>query len=302
MTEGVIFDLKKYSIHDGPGIRTTVFLKGCPLNCFWCHNPEGQSFGPELMVRSSRCLKECSACLSVCEPGALAKTGDLPILDLGKCHICGRCAEICPTQALAVVGRRVRPAEIVAEIEKDRIFYEQSGGGVTFSGGEPLAQPDFLAELLAECRRSGFHTVLDTCGYVPPETIKKIIGLVDLFLFDLKVMDEFRHREFTGQSNRLILENLRLLAQKNQKILIRLPIIPGVNDDDENTGRTVAFLHSLKTIDRISLLPYHKLGKEKYRSLQRENRGAGLESPSSETIRKIRRSLEEQGFKTSLGA
>ena len=301
MSDGIVFDLKKYSINDGPGIRTTVFLKGCPLRCQWCHNPEGQSFLPELMVRTSRCLEDCSECLTSCEPGALSKAGGVPVVDRETCNACGRCAEACPTQALEMVGRRMSASELVMEIEKDRIFYEESGGGVTFSGGEPLAQPEFLAEVLAACRRKGLHTAVDTCGHVPPEVLASVADLADLFLFDLKVIDEARHREFTGRSSRLIRQNLRDLAGRGKKIIIRLPLVAGFNDDDENIRQTAEFLSSLDGISEISLLPYHLLGKEKYKGLQKASPVDVFAPPSTDHLKKIKTDLESQGFKVYLG-
>jgi pyruvate formate lyase activating enzyme len=301
MSDGIIFDLKKYSINDGPGIRTTAFLKGCPLRCQWCHNPEGQSFLPELMVRASRCLQDCLECLASCEPKALNKVGGIPVVDREKCNACGACAEACPTQALEMVGRRVSASELMAEIEKDRIFYEESGGGVTFSGGEPLAQPEFLAEVLAICRKKGLHTTVDTCGHVPLEAFAAVAGLVDLFLFDLKVIDEAKHREFTGRSNRLIQQNLRYLATKGKRINIRLPLVPGVNDDAENIRQSADFIRSIGGVSEISLLPYHKLGKEKYKGLHKASPSERFAPPSAKALKRIRAELESQGFKVHLG-
>jgi pyruvate formate lyase activating enzyme len=301
MTEGIVFDLKKYSINDGPGIRTTVFLKGCPLRCQWCHNPEGQSFQPELMVRASRCLEGCSECLVSCQPGALSKMDGVPVVDREICNACGRCAEACPTQALEIVGRRISSSELISEIEKDRIFYEESGGGVTFSGGEPLAQPEFLTEVLAACRLKGLHTVVDTCGHVTAEAFAGVADLADLFLFDLKIIDEARHREFTGRSNVLILQNLRWLAEKGKRVVVRLPLVPGVNDDPENIRRTADFLRSIGVIKEISLLPYHRMGKDKYKGLQMASLAERFTPPSADHINKIRVELESQGFRVHLG-
>jgi len=301
MSEGMIFDLKRYSINDGPGIRTTVFLKGCPLRCQWCHNPEGQFFLPELMVRPSRCLEECSECLTCCGPGALSKAGGIPVVDRAKCDSCAACAEVCPTQALEMAGRRISAAALIEEIEKDRIFYEESGGGVTFSGGEPLAQPEFLAQVLALCRKRELHTTVDTCGHVQPQSFDRVAGLVDLFLFDLKVIDEARHREFTGHSNRLIRHNLRHLAGKAKKIIIRLPLVQGVNDDAGNIRRTADFIRSAGGIGEISLLPCHKLGQEKYKGLHKSSPGERFAPPSAEILKRIRAELEAQGFKVHLG-
>lgn len=301
MSQGLIFDLRKYSILDGPGIRTTVFFKGCLLRCLWCHNPEGQSFTPELMIRPGRCLKECSECLSVCEPAALVKTADIPVLDRNRCTACRICADVCPTQAIEIVGRRVDVSEVISEIEKDRIFFEESGGGVTFSGGEPLSQPDFLDALLSQCRKKDIHTAVDTCGFAPGEVLDKIADKVDLFLYDLKLMDEGKHKEFTGESNEGILENLKRLAEKQKNIVIRLPLIPNINDDEQNLSRIAEFLCSLKGISQIGLLPFHRLGMEKYKGLQKRNPSENFASPSAEKLEKIKRDLTSYGFTVLIG-
>ena len=301
MSKGLIFDIKRYSINDGPGIRTTVFLKGCPLRCPWCHNPEGQSFLPEIMVRPSRCLAGCTECLAACGPGALAKPGEAPILDKSACTKCGRCADTCPTRAIEVVGRAVRAAEVIAEVEKDRIFYEESGGGVTFSGGEPLGQPDFLGGLLDDCRARGIHTAVDTCGYAPPEALAEVADRADLFLFDLKIMDNKKHDDIVGQPNGVILENLKQLAHLGPRIVVRLPLVAGVNDDEVNIRETAEFLRTLGAVREISLLPYHSLGRDKYRGLRKENRAGELAAPTAETLGRIKKDLEARGFRVSLG-
>jgi pyruvate formate lyase activating enzyme len=296
MSDGLVFDIRKYSIHDGPGIRTTVFFKGCPLRCLWCHNPEGQAFAPELMLRPGRCLQDCSECLSVCDAAALAKVADIPALERERCTACGRCAEACPTQAIEIVGRRLDVSTVMAEIEKDRIFLEDSGGGVTFSGGEPLVQTEFLGELLSECRKKGIHTVVDTCGFAPADALEKIADGADLFLYDLKQMDEEKHRKYTGESNRVILQNLRILARKQRDIIVRLPLVPGVNDDAENIIQTAEFLRSLGGITRISLLPFHRLGKDKYRGLQKKDVFEDFTLPSPARLEEIKRDLTSFGF------
>ncbi|MEW5901577.1 MAG: glycyl-radical enzyme activating protein [Acidobacteriota bacterium] len=301
MSQGIIFDIKKYSINDGPGIRTTVFFKGCPLRCRWCHNPEGQSFQPELMVRPSRCLKNCAECVTACDLNALSKPGDIPVLDWERCTGCGMCADACSTLAIEVVGRRLSESAVMAEILKDRIFQEESGGGVTFSGGEPLSQPDFLAALLAECRKNEIHTAVDTCGFAPPEAFEKVTDAADLFLYDLKLIDEKKHEELTGHSNRMILENLKRLAARKKPVVIRLPIIPGVNEDEENIRATAAFLRTLNAIEEVSLLPYHRLGREKYKGLQKKSAGEDFASPSPEKLKTIKGDLEAHGFRVRLG-
>jgi len=255
----------------------------------------------ELMVRPGRCLKDCSECLLACEEEALSKVADLPVLDKSRCTACGKCAEACPTLAVEVVGRRMDISEVVAAIDKDKIFMDESGGGVTFSGGEPLAQPDFLSELLSHCKRNGLHTAVDTCGFAAPEYLNKIIDQVDLFLYDLKLMDDERHKKYTGQSSAIILENLARLAQKQKRIIIRLPLVPGVNDDEVNLSETAEFLRSLKTVTEISLLPFHRMGKEKYKGLQKQNASEYLNPPSREKLEKIKSGLESLGFSVQVG-
>jgi pyruvate formate lyase activating enzyme len=301
MREGLIFDLKKYAINDGPGIRTTVFFKGCPLSCRWCHNPEGQSFGPEIMIRASRCLADCSECVAACPEGAIVKTAAGLVIDRPRCTSCGKCADICPAQAIEVVGRRLSAAQLLQEIQKDRIFQEDSGGGVTFSGGEPLSQPDFLSEILELCREKEIHATIDTCGFAPADVLERIAEKTDLFLFDLKAIDEKKHLAFTGESNKLILENLKRLAAKGKKIVVRIPVVPGVNDDEKNIRETAEFLRSLGTISEISLLPYHKLGRDKLRGLEKKAAGDDFTPPSAERLERIKRDLEDRGFRVSLG-
>lgn len=266
---GVIFDLKRYAINDGPGIRTTVFLKGCPLRCDWCHNPESQLPQPELMFRANRCLA-CGACEQACTHGAIhMEMGDQVIRDPDKCVLCGDCAAACYSEARQMVGRTLTPTALLREIERDRAFYETSGGGVTFSGGEPLNQPAFLAETLRLCKAHELHTTLDTCGYAPWSKLQALDGLVDLYLYDLKVMDEARHRQHTGVSNQVILENLEKLAHGGARIVIRIPLIAGFNDDGPNLEQTAAFLAGLPGIQRVELAPYHEIGNAKYDALER---------------------------------
>lgn len=301
MVKGTIFDIKKYSIHDGPGIRTTVFFKGCPLRCGWCHNPEGQLAKPEIIVKPYRCLKGCDACLAVCEREALSKANKSLIIDKRKCDACGKCVDVCSSEALEKIGQKVSVQEVMGEIEKDMIFHDESGGGVTFSGGEPLAQPDFLNALLEKCKENDIHITLDTCGHAAWKTLEKVWDKVDLFLYDLKIMEEKKHREYTGQSNRLILENLKKLAKKGKKILIRIPLIPGINEDEENIQASAEFIRSLGNIQEISLLPYHRLGKDKYKRLRRRNSFPSLDLLSEERIKKIKKAFLDYKFNVTIG-
>jgi pyruvate formate lyase activating enzyme len=298
---GRIFDIKRYSIHDGPGIRTTVFLKGCPLRCLWCHNPEGIDQAPELMQWPSRCSR-CYACLAACPPGAISKAADGAIaVDKKKCDLCGKCAEACLYDAMQVVGREMAVEDLAAEIERDRIFFEQSGGGTTFSGGDPLAQPAFLEELLGALRSRGIRTAVDICGFTPAPLLEKIAAKADLVLYDLKVMDEAKHRELTGVSNGPILENLKRLAVNGTEVWVRIPLMAGVNDDDKNINGTIAFLKSLKKIKNIGLLPYHSGGSEKARRLGKESCLTTFEAPSEERLAAIEAAFRGAGFDVQRG-
>ncbi len=268
MTTGMVFDIKRFSIHDGPGIRTTVFFKGCPLSCQWCHNPESQSPRPEMMFRENRCIR-CRACQVVCEEGAISWDGYVVSTDMEQCTLCGDCIEVCYAEAREMVGREMTVAEVMAEIEPDIAFYDESAGGATFSGGEPLWQSDFLLHLLRACQEMDIRTALDTCGFATWETVDSVREYVDLFLYDLKPMDDARHQSFTGVSNEVILSNLRGLAERGENIILRVPTIPGINDDDDNIRQLGAYAATLPHVNRMDILPYHPTAVEKYRLLHR---------------------------------
>lgn len=297
---GTIFDVKKFSIHDGPGIRTTVFFKGCPLSCQWCHNPEGQEPEPELMFRASRCLR-CGACVSVCTEGAISIDGDDTVTDSEQCTLCGACVEVCYAEARESVGRQVTVPEVMAEIERDIVFYDESGGGVTFSGGEPLLQGDFLLALLLACKEQEIHTALDTCGYSSWETLNSIREHVDVFLYDLKLMDDGNHRRFTGVSNELCLSNLEALSREGQNIVLRLPIIPGINDDDANIHETAAFASTLSSLNRVDLLPYHHTAIQKYNRLDKHYGLPETRRPSEQRIADIAQTLKGFRLQVQIG-
>jgi pyruvate formate lyase activating enzyme len=294
MITGTIFDIRKYSIHDGPGIRTAVFFKGCPLACRWCHNPEGRSYHPELIFRPTRCIL-CDDCLGVCPNKAVTRLGDTILIDRTRCKVSGECAAICNAEALQVVGRKMSVLQVIDEIERDTVFYEQSGGGVTFTGGEPLAQPRFLRSLLSACRTRALHTTLDTSGFSPWPVLDAIRPFVDLFLFDLKLMDDNRHRHWTGVSNELILSNLRKLSELRHTIIIRIPLIPGVNDDKDNLQQTGAFLASMPNVPPVELLPYHNIAEGKYFGLGMEYE-LEIRPPEAEHVKKCRAFLTEFGL------
>jgi pyruvate formate lyase activating enzyme len=286
VSKGLIFDIRKFSIHDGPGIRTTIFFKGCPLRCWWCHNPEGQAPTLELMFRENRCIR-CGACLEVCPQGAISLNGDMISTDREKCTLCGTCTQACHAEAREMVGREMTVAQVMAEVERDVAFYDTSGGGVTFSGGEPLLQRDFLLALLRACQEKEIHTALDTCGFATWETLERIREYVDLFLYDLKLIDEARHRQFTGVSNELILRNLQVLSQHRHEIILRVPIIPGINDREEDICQIGAFAAALPHLNSVDLLPYNHAGVEKYRRLNKVYGLPEARPPSEEKMAEI---------------
>jgi pyruvate formate lyase activating enzyme len=386
---GTTFDIKKFSIHDGPGIRTTVFFKGCPLRCVWCHNPEGQKTSAEIMFFPDRCTS-CGTCVSICPNQAaivkdvnhessgihpnqaiIRKDGDYEITGAGpgqsvvlkegrnrkggdgpgmntvpanqaitlkagspkmdgvhvgqamlledrgpegnrgyeihtlrkECIACGACVEACPRGAREVAGKVVASDELIGEIMKDVVFYDSSGGGVTFSGGEPLLQPDFLLALLKECKEREIHTAVDTCGFAKWETLSAIIPYADLILYDLKCMDSDMHFELTGRGNEAILENLRRLSKAKCNVTVRFPLIPGINDNEENITSMGEFLSSLRhggRLPQVDILPYHKMGLDKYLRLGREYGLPYMTRPEDETVHSVWERLREFGLETRI--
>lgn len=286
LTRGLVSNIQRYSVNDGPGIRTTVFMKGCPLACKWCHNPESLRPKPELMLREDRCIG-CGECILVCERHAISRKGEHLVTDRSKCVACGRCVAVCYADARALVGSEMTSAEVVEEVLKDKAFFLESGGGVTFSGGEPFYQPEFLLSMLRVSKSNGLHTAVDTSGHFPPDLLDKADGLVDLYLFDLKTLDDSRHRDFTGASNVLILENLRRLAKHRKNVTVRIPIVPGFNDDIDEARRLGRFVEDLPGVDEVDILPYHKSGVEKYRRLGRPYALSDAIEPSRERLEAI---------------
>jgi pyruvate formate lyase activating enzyme len=261
---GLVFDIRRFSVHDGPGIRTTVFFKGCPLQCAWCHNPESRNPWCETYDRE---------------------------LPLGGRTLVERIA----------VGVRMPAGEVMREILRDLIFMDRSGGGVTFSGGEPLLQPEFLHALLDRCRARELHTALDTCGHVPAEIFDSVLPKVDLFLYDMKLVDEAAHERHTGASNALIMENLRTLVRRGKRVVLRMPVIPGVNDTEENLTATARMLRFLVTIERLDLLPYHAMALHKYRRLGMPEPPSAFQPPGADRMREIASYFKQQGLNVTIG-
>jgi pyruvate formate lyase activating enzyme len=296
---GTVFNVQRASFHDGPGIRTTVFLKGCPLHCPWCHNPEGVSAAPEVLVSETRCL-HCGSCVAACpRPGGPLPAGSA--LGLAGCTACGRCVEVCPSGAREIAGRIWKVGEVLGEVLRDRLTYEESGGGVTFSGGEPLAQADFLLGCLDACRQAGLHTAVDTCGFAGREVVTEVAGRADLLLWDLKVLDPKRHLALTGAPLEPILENLAVAARSGVPIWLRIPVIPGVNDDEDTMRAAARLAANTPSVQRVSLLPYHRTASGKRLRLGREDTMAGTESPTDERMRGLAASFGGIGFETTIG-
>ena len=297
---GWVFDIRRYSVHDGPGIRTTVFLKGCALRCAWCHNPESQAAEPQLLYRADRCLA-CGECVEVCAAGAVALHDDRVITDPARCALCGACTDACPTDARAIVGRRMRVTEVLEAIEHDRLYYDESGGGATFSGGEPLYQPEFIRSLLVSCRERGIRSALDTAGHAPPAIFAEIAHLADVVLFDLKHMDAALHRVGTGVTNDLILDNLRRLAAAGGEVVVRVPLVPGFNDTASNLQRTAAFVAALDPVPLVQLLPFHVAAKEKHRRFGLPYRQRDAETHTETALSTFRSWFERAGVRATIG-
>lgn len=264
MTEGLIFDIQHFAVHDGPGIRTLVFFKGCPLACEWCCNPESQSFQPQLRYIDFKC-KKCFKCVDSCPFSSIKEVDDSLKIEFSKCSLCRNknCTDACNHGALRITGEKYSVEKLVSIIKKDIEFYNNSGGGVTFSGGEPLSQPKFLKELLKDCKENNIHTAIETCGYANKTVFKEIIPYTDLFLFDLKIIDNISHLKHTGKPNDIILSNLEFVSKSGKKVIIRVPLVSGINDNSENIEAIIGIAKKLN-IKNIHIEPYHSLGEDKY--------------------------------------
>ena len=296
--EGYVFDIQRFSLKDGPGIRTLVFLKGCPLRCAWCDNPESQSLSPEIGEFPERCIG-CGSCINVCPERAI--TEDNWQINRSLCTNCGKCAEVCPSGARKISGERKSVEDIVEEVEKDRLFYENSGGGVTLSGGEPLMQPAFSREILRICKKRGIHTAMETCGHAPWSEFEKILSFLDLVLFDIKHTNSEKHKEATGESNQLIFENFTHLAHLKTPVIIRIPLIPGYNDAIENVGSMIKLLEAYRRLRKIDLLLYHELGANKYKRFGKRYTFEVANSLPEKRAQEIKRMFESQGFEVRIG-
>ena len=290
---GIVFNIQRFSIHDGPGIRTTVFLKGCSLHCFWCHNPEGIAIKPQIQFFPERCIS-CGECVIACENGANQIVDGKITFQREDCTVCGKCVETCYAEARVLVGKEMTSEEVAVEALKDRPFYETSQGGVTLSGGEPVLQPEFSYEILARCKAEGVHTAIETAGNVPWKDLEMLMPVTDLVMMDLKHMDSAKHREAVGVPNERLLANARkLVATTDKPILFRIPVIPGVNDSPEEVGAIAAFVHAMNDLRAsqsqagkisLELLPFHRLAGDKYRSLEMDNRSKNMVPPSKEKM------------------
>jgi pyruvate formate lyase activating enzyme len=301
MAQGLVFDIKRYSINDGPGIRITIFLKGCPLDCRWCHNPESISPKIQKLFTAARCIG-CGECCRICPVHACRLTPGGVATDASLCTLCGQCADVCPTLATEMSGRYRSVDELLGIIEKERPFFDQSGGGVTFSGGEPLQQPEFLTEILEACGRQHIHRAVDTSGFAKTATLLRVAKATDLFLYDLKMMDADRHRRYTGVDNRLILDNLVALAASGAAIQIRIPLIGGVNDDMGNLEASAAFVADLPGAKKVvNLLPFHDVARGKDVKLGQVRNLAGLREPDGAGVALAVDVFSRYGLKTSVG-
>jgi pyruvate formate lyase activating enzyme len=294
MESGMVFNIQRFSLHDGPGIRTTIFFKGCPLQCQWCQNPEGISISPLLLHYPDRCL-DCSACIDTCEQKAIVRDTTGVRIDRQRCNLCLKCAAVCPVEAIQVAGKVFTVEELIIEAIKDRLTFEESGGGVTISGGEPFMQPEFLTALLKRLKIVGIHTAIETSGYAPWTYIEEAAKFIDLFIYDLKFIDSVSSEYYLGVQNSLILNNLKRLQQSGANLQVRMPLIPQVNDDQEKIKQMANFLTDCG-ITELELIAYHNLGSAKYAAIGLDYMQNAPEIPTKAFVDTIKQSFEKQGI------
>ena len=302
MTHGTVFDIQSYSLHDGPGIRTLVFLKGCPLRCVWCQNPESQQRRPELLYTAEKCTA-CGACVTACPKEAIELREGKSGTDRELCDGCGQCVAVCPAEARVLAGRTMTAEEVFREVKKDEAFFRNSGGGVTLSGGEPLAQPEFSSEILRLCREAGISTAIETCGMAPWDVVEEVLKYTDLVLYDFKHLNSAAHQNLTGVPNDLILENAtRIHKALDVPMIARIPVVPGCNADLENITDTARFIaKELGPSTQVNLLGYHRLGEAKYERLEQSSRNTDMTPPSEAEMVKFQRAMEDCGLTVSIG-
>jgi len=291
----MVIDITRMTVHNGPGIRTLILFKGCPLRCIWCSTPESQIESAEIAFYPDRCIL-CGDCITVCPRNAITAGNTSVIVNRDVCDNCGKCVEVCYTEALRLMGRQYTVDELIHEVKKDEVVYKHSGGGVTVSGGEPLLEPEFMLELLRVFKQNAINVGVDTCGYVPRENIEPLLPYVDFFLWDIKHMDDNTHRELTGVSNRLILANLRFISDKNTPVYLRIPVIPGYNDSEDNLRAVCEFAKDLPSLVEINLLPLHHLGNARYTALGREYPTDGIPLIKDEVLQETKHMVEAYGL------
>ena len=296
MNSALITNIQGYSIHDGPGIRTVVFFKGCPLSCRWCANPECISGKPQVGFNEILC-QGCGKCIETCTNNAINLDKDKHRIDYSSCEACGKCVDNCSYDALIKYGTPMTVDEVWDEVKRDKIFYDTSGGGVTVSGGEPLLNPGFVRELFELCRKEQIGTCVETCGFVNPDALKEVIPVTDLFLFDLKQVDSDLHKEYTGHYNDKILKNAALLMEEGVDVIFRQPLIPGINDSEKNIETASDFLKSLgERALKLELMPFHRMGKDKYKALDMEYFMGDLDIMNNEDLETIKKAYTDRGI------